>query len=450
MGAGTSTGGMPQQLQSFGGQQNPYVQSSNKNFSQQPQQTNPSYSNPYQQMQPSQTANPFQQMQPSQTANPFTQTSGQNTPQPYPNPYAQQQSSQQQQNSYSQQYYNPYAQQQSSQQYPNPYAQQQSSQQYPQTYAQQPQASMPTKDFFDEQERNTQINPYAQLNEDLRRRANLLLPNPNDPNDPNDLLLPNPDAPNDRPFGDSLFRVNDQIDPVQYPKTYEQPFLLPPPPFKPKEPRPRNPMDMYDDNGNVIGVNDIGMTPDGRDPGYTHDEYGNRTGVKDTGMTPYAPDKDNPYYQTITEGPFVGGSDPITGRPYDNPYLPQATSPPQTQGGLRALQQYYGFAIDPYMPPPPPPPPVVAPPPPQVVAPPPQQQQRQEEYDPGPDRYQRYLQNNPDVAREYAGTTSAYGDYNHDGTMDVRDIVEGHYGQYGQEEGRASYRRGGLAALRYR
>jgi hypothetical protein len=169
-----------------------------------------------------------------------------------------------------------------------------------------------------------------------------------------------------------------------YPKPYvdqSDPFdtlrptpLLPPPPFKPKEPRPRNPMDMYDDEGNVIGVREIGMTPDSMDPGYTHDEYGNRTGVKDTGMTPYAPDKDNPYYpkpyddqsdpydrrrplgpmnpdapmqpltggptplpyapdkdnpyyQTITEGPFVGGSDPITGRPYDNPYLPQATSP---------------------------------------------------------------------------------------------------------------------------
>jgi len=106
------------------------------------------------------------------------------------------------------------------------------------------------------------------------------------------------------------------------------------------------------------------------------------------------------------------------------------------------------------MPPPPPPPPPVAraavAPPPVAPAPQQQQQQQQEEYDPGPDRYQQYLQNNPDVAREYAGNTSAYGDYNNDGVMDVRDIVEGHYGQYGQEEGRAAYRRGGLAALRYR
>jgi len=289
MGAGTSTGGMPQQPQSFGGQSNPYAQSAAKNFSQQPQQTNPSYSNPYQQMQPSQTANPFVQ--------------GQQTPQPYPNPYAPQQPQQQSQQQSRQlpewlsQLFDNYGQQQSQQQqYSNPYAQQ--------SPQQQQQYSSPTY-----------YNPYQP-------------------------------------------QAQSQQAPAQ-----EQPNAF--------------------------------------TPNYPTDDYSQ----------------------------------------------PQ----PQTQSGLGALQQYYGFAIDPYMPPPPPPPPPPTPVAPTPFAPTPVASAPQEEQggDDGPDRYQQYLQNNPDVAKEYAGTVSAYGDYNNDGTMDVRDIVEGHFGQYGQEEGRTSYRRGGLAALRY-
>jgi len=270
---------------------------------------------------------------------------------------------------------------------------------------------------------------------------------------------PNPyqNNPNDSPFGDSLFRVNDQIDPEQqYRKTYAQP---PPPPPPSQDPN----YDGYVDETGMPGPNpyDNPYNPYGpgnpRLPGpKPYDGYVDETGMP--GPNPY----DNMDFGRVDE---TGRPGP---KPYDNPY--QEFSPtavqtqeqlqqlqarqPQTQGGLGALQQHYGFAIDPYMPPPPPPPPPVAraavAPPPVAPAPQQQQQQQQEEYDPGPDRYQQYLQNNPDVAREYAGNTSAYGDYNNDGVMDVRDIVEGHYGQYGQEEGRAAYRRGGLAALRYR
>jgi hypothetical protein len=108
---------MPQQPQSFGGQSNPYAQSSAKNSSQQPQYFGG-------------------QMQPSQTANPFTETSGQNTPQPYPNPYAPQQSQSQQIPDWLTQLFNNYGQQQSQQQqYSNPYAQQ--SQQPQQSQSQQ-------------------------------------------------------------------------------------------------------------------------------------------------------------------------------------------------------------------------------------------------------------------------------------------------------------------------
>lgn len=47
-----------------------------------------------------------------------------------------------------------------------------------------------------------------------------------------------------------------------------------------------------------------------------------------------------------------------------------------------------------------------------------------------------YLAANPDVAQYGAGHLSDYGDVNQDGTLDLTDFAQGHYGLFGQKEGR--------------
>ena len=431
MGAGTPTGGMPQQSQSFGGQASNLY----------PPPPQPGMSNP------------------------SSQTAGQGMSQTYSNPYAPQQSQSQSQQApnYLSQLYNTYGQ-----------GQQFAAQSAP---PMQPQGMMPPQPLTGGPGQQQYPNPYEQQRQSLeqqrqsleqqRQNANQGFLDQYSPYGPGNPGLPGPDM---QPLtgGPGAYQMD-----------------------------PRTGLPYYGDYNSDGTMQEVGSTrsPDmqpltGGPGAYQMDprtglpyygDYNSDGTMQEVGSTR------SPDMQPLTGGPMQpqgmlpaqpltgGPMQPLTGglgqqqNPYQNPYQDFSPTAVQAQdqlqqmlarqrgqagqqSGLGALQQHYGFAIDPYMPPPPPPPPVVAPPPPPVVAPrpPPPQQQRQEEYDPGPDRYQQYLQNNPDVAREYTGNTSAYGDYNHDGTMDVKDIVEGHYGQYGQEEGRAAYRRGGLAALRYR
>ena len=138
-----------------------------------------------------------------------------------------------------------------------------------------------------------------------------------------------------------------------------------------------------------------------------------------------------------------------------NAFTPGADTYPQapTQSGLGALQQHYGFAIDPYMPPVAPTPVAPTPVAPTPVAPTPfaapQQQGGEEEYDPGFNDRMR------DAMMEYRrqenfGLNEAGGGYQTRGEADPTDSTanQNWIDEYKtSSEYTGNYRSGGLAAL---
>ena len=81
-------------------------------------------------------------------------------------------------------------------------------------------------------------------------------------------------------------------------------------PYYPKQPVTRNPMDIYDDYGNIIGVREIGR------PGPNPDDPMQPLTGGPTPL-PYAPDKPNPYYNMRPVSPV----EPRTGGPGIDGYV---------------------------------------------------------------------------------------------------------------------------------